>query len=89
MYEYRCRDCGRVSEHLSWGAAAAEPRCGCGSAALERIWYSRFAMAGGGGELDAADPGSGFDAGGDGGDEAGCCGGGACGAGACEWGEDA
>ncbi|MGH9479028.1 MAG: FmdB family zinc ribbon protein [Terriglobales bacterium] len=84
MYEYRCRDCGRLSEHLSWGAAAAERRCGCGSAALERVWYSRFAVAGGGNAFAEAGAAGGDEAGADG-----CCGGGACGADACGWGDEA
>lgn len=79
MYEYRCEDCGSKFERLSWktdaeGAGAA--RCGCGSSRVERIWFSRVAIAGrGDAELGGEGGDSGdFDAG-DCGAEGGCCGG--------------
>jgi putative FmdB family regulatory protein len=76
MYEYVCRDCGEQFERLSWSAEAAAPRCGCGSEAVDRIWFSRVAVGhaeAGGGSADFAPCG---DSGG-----GGCCGGGMCGMG--------
>ena len=81
MYEYRCEACGAKFERLSWKTETAgdTARCGCGSTNVERIWFSRVAIAGrsdadfGG---DFGEGGSDGDAGEDCGAEGGCCGGG-------------
>jgi len=76
MYEYVCRDCGQRFERLSWTAEAAAPACGCGSQAVERIWFSRVAVGHAGGEGGGAADFAGC---GEGGGD--CCGGGMCGMG--------
>ncbi|HVB40755.1 MAG TPA: zinc ribbon domain-containing protein [Terriglobales bacterium] len=45
LYEYHCAACGADFEHLARRAAAPDPACRCGSAAVERIPYSRVAVA--------------------------------------------
>ena len=38
IYDFRCRDCGRVSEILVRGAEGEPPQCtGCGSENMERL----------------------------------------------------
>lgn len=81
IFEYRCQDCGKTFERLSWGGEQT-PTCGCGSQKAERIWFSRVAVASGGegdfgGDFDA--PGEGCAGGACDNDGGGCCGGGACG----------
>ncbi|HVA63085.1 MAG TPA: FmdB family zinc ribbon protein [Terriglobales bacterium] len=66
MYEYQCNACGGRFERLSWGQTATAVRCDCGAEQVERIWFSRVAVATAAPEPTAcAQP-------------AGCCGGGAC-----------
>lgn len=66
MYEYQCEACGERFERLSWGQAEAQARCACGSQQVERIWFSRVAVATAAPEAGVcARPG-------------GCCGGGQC-----------
>lgn len=78
MYEYQCSACGGRFERLSWGEGAAQVRCGCGSAAVERIWYSRTAIGVAEGEAGFADSDGAADCGNPGG----CCGGRSCAMGA-------
>lgn len=66
MYEYQCGTCGTRFERLSRDTAAAGVRCNCGSNQVERIWFSRVALAHGGSGLAKAEPCAAPD---------GCCGG--------------
>lgn len=86
LYEYQCELCGVRFERLVWSsdaAAGATVRCGCGSASVQRIPYSRVAVSTSGRDSFAADAGGchGDDcgAGEDCGAGSGCCGGGMCG----------
>ena len=43
IYDYKCRDCGRVSEILVRGEGSKEVRCaGCGSGNMERLINSSY-----------------------------------------------
>lgn len=68
LYEYHCLACGADFEHLRRRGNEPDPACACGSERVERIPFSRVAVAVGGSRDDA---GAGPCANGDGG----CCGG--------------
>lgn len=73
IFEYRCQQCGSQFERLSWGGEQT-PTCGCGSQKVDRIWYSRVAVATGASSASSSEGACcGPESGG------GCCGGGMCG----------
>ncbi len=70
MYEYRCEACGARFERLQWHDSNRGVHCDCGSEEIERIPYSRVAVATTRAQNSACDDGACM--------PGGCCGGGGC-----------